>query len=191
MAELCKDRGNNAFKDGRYEEAIDQFTQAINMDPTNHIYYSNRSAAYASMKMWDEALDDAKKCIDIQPTWAKGWSRKGAALHGRGNFDMAIVSYNQGLKIEPNNEALKAGLKAAQDAEENSGADPFGHYFGPDCWAKLTTNRATQRFMQDEDFVAKIREIQSNPAALDKHLADPRVMTAFQTLSGLNLNNLR
>jgi tetratricopeptide (TPR) repeat protein len=44
---------------------------AINIDPKNHVLYSNRSAAYASLKKYKEALEDAEKCIDIKPDWAK------------------------------------------------------------------------------------------------------------------------
>lgn len=66
----------------------DKFTQAVEIEPTNHVLYSNRSGAYASMKDFDKALEDANKTIEIKPDWAKGWGRKGSALHGQGNLGM-------------------------------------------------------------------------------------------------------
>lgn len=39
----------------------DLFTQAIALDPSNHVLYSNRSACYASLKEFDTALEDAVK----------------------------------------------------------------------------------------------------------------------------------
>ena len=60
----------------------EKFSQAIEIEPTNHVLYSNRSGAYASLKDFDKALTDANKTTEIKPDWAKGWSRKGAALHG-------------------------------------------------------------------------------------------------------------
>ena len=59
-----------------------KFSQAIELEPSNHVLYSNRSGAYASLKDFQSALDDAEKTIEIKPEWAKGWGRKGSALHG-------------------------------------------------------------------------------------------------------------
>jgi stress-induced-phosphoprotein 1 len=64
----------------------DKFSQAIELDPSNHVLYSNRSGSYASLKQFDKALEDANKVTEIKPEWAKGWSRKGAALHGQGDL---------------------------------------------------------------------------------------------------------
>jgi Flp pilus assembly protein TadD len=41
-------KGNAAFQSGRHEEAVQHFTEAIEMDPQNHVLYSNRSAALVS-----------------------------------------------------------------------------------------------------------------------------------------------
>ncbi|KVH90148.1 Tetratricopeptide-like helical [Cynara cardunculus var. scolymus] len=50
MADEAKAKGNATFSAGNYTEAIKHFTDAINIAPTNHVLYSNRSAAYASLK---------------------------------------------------------------------------------------------------------------------------------------------
>ena len=64
----------------------EKFSQAIELDPQNHVLYSNRSGAYASKKDWTHALEDAKKVTEIKPDWSKGWGRKGTALHGDGDL---------------------------------------------------------------------------------------------------------
>jgi stress-induced-phosphoprotein 1 len=43
-AARLKDQGNEAFKQGNIPQSITFYTQAIDMDPDNHVYYSNRSA---------------------------------------------------------------------------------------------------------------------------------------------------
>lgn len=102
----------------------DKFTQAIAIEPANHILYSNRSAAYASKKDYERALEDAEKVTEIKPDWAKGWGRKGAAQHGLGDLVAAHDAYEEGLKLDPNNAVNKSGLaavKRAIDAEAKEG----------------------------------------------------------------------
>ncbi|ORX72064.1 TPR-like protein [Linderina pennispora] len=62
-----KSLGNKAFAAGSHEEAINHFTKAIEIDPTNHVLYSNRSASLASLKRYAEALKDAEKTVEIKP----------------------------------------------------------------------------------------------------------------------------
>lgn len=64
----------------------EKFTAAIEVDPTNHVLYSNRSGAYASLRDFNKSLEDATKCTEIKPDWSKGWSRQGAAYHGQGDL---------------------------------------------------------------------------------------------------------
>jgi stress-induced-phosphoprotein 1 len=111
-----KAQGNKAIADKNFDDAIDKFTQAIAIEPENHILYSNRSAAYASKKDWEHAFEDAEKTTTIKPDWAKGWGRKGAALHGKGDLLGANDAYEEGLKLDANNAQLKSGLSSVQNA---------------------------------------------------------------------------
>ncbi|CAN0545102.1 unnamed protein product, partial [Ectocarpus sp. 12 AP-2014] len=76
-----KDKGNAALKAGDFEEAISSYTKAIDLDPSNHVFFSNRSAAHLSNDNAEQALADAESCIKVNGSWAKGFTRKGAALH--------------------------------------------------------------------------------------------------------------
>ncbi|KAG1699450.1 hypothetical protein DVH05_012865 [Phytophthora capsici] len=90
------------------------YTRAIELDPDNAVYYSNRSAAYLAMgDARGKALKDAEKCIELKPDWWKGYSRKGAAEHALQRFDAARKTYNEGLKLDPDNQSL---LQAAEEA---------------------------------------------------------------------------
>ena len=60
MADSLKDQGNKAFAAKDYDRAIALFSEAIKIDPSNHVLWSNRSAAYAGKKHWDSALEDAE-----------------------------------------------------------------------------------------------------------------------------------
>ena len=45
MSDELKQRGNEAFKRNEFKLACELFTEAIGLDATNHVLYSNRSAA--------------------------------------------------------------------------------------------------------------------------------------------------
>ncbi|KAH1089680.1 hypothetical protein J1N35_016937 [Gossypium stocksii] len=191
MADEAKAKGNAAFSSGDFNTAIKHFTEAINLSPTNHVLYSNRSAAYASLHQYDAALSDAKKTVDLKPDWSKGYSRLGAAHLGLHQYEDALSAYKKGLEIDPNNEALKSGLADAQSAATASAsraraAPPpnlFGDAFqGPEMWAKLTADPTTRVFLQQPDFVKAMQEIQRNPSKLNEHLQDQRVMQALGVL---------
>jgi stress-induced-phosphoprotein 1 len=188
MAEEAKAKGNAAFSAGDFSTAVRHFTDAIALAPTNHVLYSNRSAAYASLNQYSEALADAEKTVELKPDWSKGYSRLGAAHVGLGHHDDAIESYKKGLEYDPNNQGLKSGLTDAQAAASRSRAappagNPFGDAFsGPEMWAKLTADSSTRAYLQQPDFVKMMQEIQKNPSNLNLYLKDQRVMQSLGVL---------
>ena len=108
--EDAKAAGNAAFKAGDNEEAVRCFSEASAEDPTNHVLYSNRSAANAKLGQYKDALLDANKCIDMKPDWSKGHSRRGAAYEGLKNWVAAISAYAAGLKCDPDSPTIKDEL---------------------------------------------------------------------------------
>lgn len=76
-AEAFKADGNKALQSGNLTAAIENYTKAIDADGTNHVYYSNRSAAYLKKGDGNNALEDAESTIAINPGFSKGFSRKG------------------------------------------------------------------------------------------------------------------
>lgn len=82
-----KMKGNECLSKKNFAEAVEWYTKGIEMEPSNHILYSNRSAAYLSMKSYDKALQDADKCIQLNPSWDKGYNRKAAVQQATGEFE--------------------------------------------------------------------------------------------------------
>ncbi|KAF9076625.1 chaperone [Rhodocollybia butyracea] len=187
-ANALKDQGNKAFAAKDWDKAIDLFSQAIAIDGSNHVLYSNRSAAYAGKKEWSAALKDADKCIEVNPTWSKGFARKGAALHGAKSYDEAIAAYEAGLKIE-DSAPLRKGLQEVKDAkafDDPAGANPFASMFAdPNLFGKLAANPRTSKHLADPSFVQKIQFYQKNPKMFDMN--DPRMIDVLGALMGIDM----
>lgn len=64
MADALKEAGNKAFQAKDYDKAIELFSQALEIDPTNFVLWSNRSAAKAGKREWAAALEDAEQVRD-------------------------------------------------------------------------------------------------------------------------------
>ncbi|CAN8244307.1 unnamed protein product [Cochlearia groenlandica] len=118
MAEEAKAKGNAAFSSGEFSSAVIHFTEAIDLAPSNHVLFSNRSAAHASLNHYADALSDAEKTVELKPDWAKGYSRLGAAHLGLSQYNEAVAAYNKGLEIDPSNEALKSGIAGGKERGE-------------------------------------------------------------------------
>lgn len=56
----------------------------------------------------------------MRPDWSKGYSRRGAAEHALGRFDAAISTYQNALRMDPNDKALAAGLEGAKQGLERA-----------------------------------------------------------------------
>lgn len=111
-----KEKGNAALAAEKFDEAIQSYSEAISLDPNNHVLYSNRSAAYAKAGKYEQALKDADETIAKNSTWPKGYSRKGSALVGMQKFVEAFEAYQQGLEQDPNNAALQQGQAEIRNA---------------------------------------------------------------------------
>jgi stress-induced-phosphoprotein 1 len=188
LAQQAKDLGNKAFAEKRYQEAIDHFTRAIELDSSDHVFFSNRSASYASLSQYDKALEDANRCVDLKPDWVRGYTRKGLAEFYLNKYEEAIETYEKGLKIEPNNAQLLEGLQRAQE-KLTSSSNPIGQLFTGENLAKLMTNPKTSKYFQQPDFVNMLNMMQQNPQFAQAFMNDPRFMDCLGVALGMDISS--
>lgn len=181
MAAQLKDQGNKALSAGNLDEAISLYTQAIELEPTNHVFYSNRSAAYCKKGEYENSLADAKKTTEIKPDWGKGYSRLGAALTYLNKDMEAMDAYQEGLKHDPNNAQLKTALNELE-AKMSRLNNPFAD---PNLEARLAMDPKTRDFLNDPSFMFKLNQIKQDPSKLSMFANDQRIMTVLSVLLGI------
>lgn len=185
-----KAKGNKALSEGKVDDALKFYTEAIKVDPKNHVLYSNRSAAYAKKEDYSKALQDAETVIEIKPDWPKGYSRKGSALEFLNRYEEAKMAYEEGLKYDANNEQLKNGVSSAnRHLTGPAGSQPLGSPFGDvaGMMKKLSEDPRTKEYLKQPDYLQMLSTMASNPQMLATNLSDPRMRDTLSVLIGMDL----
>jgi len=104
--------GNGLFSESKFEDAATTYTKAIELDPTNCVYWGNRSQAFYRLKDGARALADAEKCIELAPHWSRGYSRKINALQLLNRPVDAMEICRTALELEPDNRDIVKSLLA-------------------------------------------------------------------------------
>ncbi|KAJ7746729.1 hypothetical protein DFH07DRAFT_962814 [Mycena maculata] len=104
-AEKVKEQGNVAFKAKRFGEAIDLYTKAIEMNPAEPSFLTNRAAAYMGVKRFRAALDDCQLASTLQAAApsAKTLLRLARCQFALGSTTPALSTLRAVLAIESKN----------------------------------------------------------------------------------------
>jgi stress-induced-phosphoprotein 1 len=188
-ADELKAQGNAALQAENFTEAISLYTQAIEKDPTNHILFSNRSAAYAKTNDFANSLKDAEQTISLKGDWPKGYSRKGAALELLEKYDEALVTYQEGLKVDPSNAQLteavancKDHLRAPPSFTLGGGGSDGNPFSDPKLLASLAMNPKTRDLVADKEVQELLKGLQKNPNDIAKLLGHPKASQLLQAM---------
>jgi tetratricopeptide (TPR) repeat protein len=112
---------------GQYDRAIEDFNQAVQLDPTYAYGFNGRcfTRALANVEL-PKALADCSEALRLGPNNADNYDSRGFTYLKLGQFDYAIADYNAALKIDPKHASslygrgvakLKKGDTASGDAD--------------------------------------------------------------------------
>ncbi|XP_041067837.1 mitochondrial import receptor subunit TOM70 [Carcharodon carcharias] len=84
QAQAAKNKGNKYFKAGKFEQAIQCYTEAIGLCPLNQkqdlsTFYQNRAAAFEQLQKWNEVAQDCSKAVELNPKYVKALYRRAKA----------------------------------------------------------------------------------------------------------------
>jgi stress-induced-phosphoprotein 1 len=150
-----KEEGNEHYKNKRFEEAISAYDAAIELDPTNMTFYSNKAAVYFTDKKYDESIEMCLKAVEVGKAnrasfeeRAKALTRAAKAYQKKGDLENAIKMCNE-AQLESYDKATQRLLKTLElekkkadaamylDDEKAEEAKQRGNeYFRNKEWAK-------------------------------------------------------
>ena len=102
VAAGLNEQGASLFGQGRYAEAIECFTKAIEKNPHFAFAYHNRGSAYGKMKNYTQAVADFSQAIAIDANYATAYSGRGFAYYGLGDYERAAADFSKAVSINPN-----------------------------------------------------------------------------------------
>lgn len=112
-AEKKKAEGNTFYTNKQYKEAIECYTEAIDICPTCAAYYGNRAAAYMMLNRYKEALSDIRESLKIDKSFVKGYLREGKCQLALGEAQAATCSFKKVLDLDPDNATAKTDIAIA------------------------------------------------------------------------------
>jgi tetratricopeptide (TPR) repeat protein len=108
-------RGYKAVENNKYEEAVTNYTRAIQLDSGFSEAYRYRGIANCYLKNYNAALADFDSAIKLDPKDAAAYNSRGSVYEELNILQVAIQDYAKAVEIAPHNKHYKENLSDAQD----------------------------------------------------------------------------
>lgn len=100
-SEYWRNLGVTYGESGRYQEAIEAFKQAIQINPDYAEAYNGLGFAYSNSGRYQEAIEHIEQAIRIKPNYVKAHNNLGIAYAKSGKHQEAIEAIKKAIRIEP------------------------------------------------------------------------------------------
>jgi tetratricopeptide (TPR) repeat protein len=98
----CYSERGNAYKNrGNLNEAISDYSKAMEIDPNYAAAYNNRGAAYLKKGNAEQALFDCNKAIQLNPKVSFYYYNRANVYKSKGYFQQAVSDYSKAIAINP------------------------------------------------------------------------------------------
>ena len=100
-AEAFFEQGKKHLYEQDYESAIEDFNQAIRLNPNYSQAYNGRGLAYHNQGDYRRAIGDYNQAIRLNPEYAIAYTNRGFAYSGQGDYERAIGDYTEAIRLNP------------------------------------------------------------------------------------------
>jgi len=115
--------GNEFMTRGNYNDALQQFTKAVELQPNNAVPYIKRADAYEMLGDYEKATEDLDRAVIFDKNDADAFYRAGKMYYKIGNFEKALERATSALDIQRNNlDALALKIDAEIKLKQNANA---------------------------------------------------------------------
>ncbi len=112
--------GDLLYEKEAYEEAVQKYTEAIELLPKLPVAYNNRGLAYLKLYKNEEAAADFRKAAELEGA-TEHYSNLGITYVKLGDYDRAVEAFSKAIKIESRDADLYLQrARAYRDTGENT-----------------------------------------------------------------------
>lgn len=114
-------KGNDLFKEQKFKEAVEQYTEALRrgppkVNPEAYKIFCNRADSNMKLNAYENAEKDADACIEVKPDCLWGHMGKAAAQSAKYQYIQAQDTLKKALTLLPDSSELKTALGSANKA---------------------------------------------------------------------------
>ncbi|KAH7038189.1 uncharacterized protein B0I36DRAFT_236311 [Microdochium trichocladiopsis] len=113
-----KEDGNTDYKAGRFQDAIDKYTSALEVDPTNRGTNSkllqNRALCNLKLKQYDLAIADCDRAISLDPQYLKARKTKANALGQAERWEDSVREWKSIQELDPEDRTIVKEIRRAE-----------------------------------------------------------------------------
>jgi tetratricopeptide (TPR) repeat protein len=95
-------KGTALQDQGKFDEAVEAYDEAIRLDPKLALAWTNKGAALDAQGKLDKAVEAYDEAIRLDPNKANSWNNKGTSLSKQGKYNEAVEAYNEAIRLDPN-----------------------------------------------------------------------------------------
>jgi len=99
-------KGVSLFDQGNYEEALEQFNKAIELNPKNYIAHNYVGLVYFELRAYDQAIEYFNKAIELKPNRFMAHNRLGICYYQQKKYDLAIEQFNKAIELNPDRNSI-------------------------------------------------------------------------------------
>ncbi len=96
-------KGNALRKQGKYEDSIAAYEEAIGVEPKHFLAWTNLGMATWRVKGYPEAITCVDKAIDIKPNYYRSWYNRACYLARLNKLELAIEALKKAISLEEGN----------------------------------------------------------------------------------------
>ncbi|MEQ1606098.1 MAG: tetratricopeptide repeat protein [Pyrinomonadaceae bacterium] len=128
-------QGDTLYDNGKYQQAIDAYNDALSSDPNSAAAYAGRCLAKRSLQDSAGALADCNQALKLDPNNASAYRGRSMIKRGNNDFNGAVADATRAIQIDPNDyksyltrglakDALKDYAGAAADYDRSLQINP-------------------------------------------------------------------
>ena len=107
------DKALEYYRARDYDQAIECFNKAVELNPNFYNALSNLGSLYNRIANYDKAVECLNKSIEINPNYDKSWNNLGSVYSKMRNYEKAIECFDKAIAINPNDFVAYYNLASA------------------------------------------------------------------------------